>query len=128
MSDTTETTRVGAYQLWQEQGEPEGKDTEHWLRAEWELQEGGKDNAGDGANEGEGSQTGARTYDEATTAFAHNGKVAGAAADAVKAFDNPAEAADMKAAERSGEGIAAAKTRRWRSKSKTGIGSIARAA
>ena len=100
MSDTTQTIRLRAYQLWQEQSEPEGQDTEHWLRAERELS--GADNAGDGV-EGEGSHTGGRAYDEATTAFAHSGKVAAAAADASKALDKPTEAAELKAAERSGK-------------------------
>jgi hypothetical protein len=103
MSDTTQKIRERAYQLWQEEGEPEGQEAEYWLQAERELQEGAMDNAGDGAHEGEGSQRGARASDKATTAFAHSGKVAGAAANAVKALDNPAEAAEMKAAERSGK-------------------------
>jgi Protein of unknown function (DUF2934) len=102
MSDKTQRIRGRAYQLWQEQGEPEGKEAEHWLQAERELHYNGAGCASEDANEGEGSQTGSRAYDEATTAFAHSGKVAAAAADAVKALDNPADAAEMKAAERLG--------------------------
>ena len=42
-----------------------------------------------GANEGEGSQTGARQYNEATRDFVKSGKVKQAAADAAKAVDGP---------------------------------------
>jgi hypothetical protein len=52
MSDKIEQIRLRAYELWQEQGEPEGLATDHWTQAERELTEGG-------ANKGEGSQTGA---------------------------------------------------------------------
>lgn len=42
-----------------------------------------------GANEGEGSQTGARHYNEATRDFVKSGKVKQAAADAARAADGP---------------------------------------
>jgi hypothetical protein len=54
------------------------------------------------ANEGEGSRTAARRYDEAATAFAHSGKVKQAAAAARRAVEGP-EAADLKEAERQGK-------------------------
>jgi hypothetical protein len=81
MSDKTQQIRERAYQLWQEQGEPEDQSVDHWLQAEHELTEGGSHRT----NEGEGSQTGARAYDEAATAFAHGGNVRPAAADAAGA-------------------------------------------
>jgi hypothetical protein len=83
MSDKTQRVRGRAYQLWQVQGEPEGQDVEHWLQAEREYQENRAGSASEGANEAEGSQTGARAYDEAATAFAHGGRVAAAAANGV---------------------------------------------
>ena len=42
-----------------------------------------------GANEGEGSQTGARQYNEATRDFVKSGKVKQAAEDAARAVDGP---------------------------------------
>lgn len=52
MSDRSELIRRRAYQMWEEQGRPEGLDADHWYAAEQELAE-------DAGNEGEGSQTGA---------------------------------------------------------------------
>ena len=40
MSDTRQRTRDRAYQIWEEQGRPEGREAEHWLQAERELHEG----------------------------------------------------------------------------------------
>jgi hypothetical protein len=55
MPDKTQQIRERAYQLWHEQGNPEGLATDHWLQAERELNEGGANSA----NEGKKSQTGA---------------------------------------------------------------------
>jgi hypothetical protein len=52
--------------------------------------------------EGEGSYTGAKTYDDATTKFVKDGKVDKAANEAKRAVDS-AEAADLKAAEAKGK-------------------------
>lgn len=93
MSDKTEQIRERAYQLWQQRGEPEGSDADHWLQAEREIT---------GANEGEGNRTAARAYDDAATAFARSGKVEGAASDAARALDNPAEAKEMREAVEAG--------------------------
>ena len=55
MSDKTQQIRERAYQIWHEQGNPEGLAIDHGLQeAERELNEGGSD----GVNESEGSQTG----------------------------------------------------------------------
>lgn len=50
-------------------------------------------------NEGEGSRTAARRYDQATTAFVESGKVRPAAAAARRAIEGP-EAAELREAER----------------------------
>jgi hypothetical protein len=55
-----------------------------------------------GPNEGEGSQTGARQYNEATREFVANGKVKKAADDAAKAVSGP-EAEALKRAEAEGK-------------------------
>ncbi|MBY0508899.1 MAG: hypothetical protein K2P94_01995, partial [Rhodospirillaceae bacterium] len=71
-------------------------------------------------NEGEGSRTAAREYNEATTEFAKSGKVPAAAAKAKKSFSSPAEAAELARAEAAG--------RRPAKSSKAGKSSKARAA
>lgn len=53
-------------------------------------------------NEGEGSQTGARQYNEATRDFVRQGKVGPAAADAKEAIEGP-EAEDLRKAEQEGK-------------------------
>jgi hypothetical protein len=70
-----------------------------------DIKTGAKHDAGaggSGPNEGEGSQTGAREYNEATRAFVESGKVKAAAEKAEKAIDGP-EAADLKRAEAEGK-------------------------
>jgi hypothetical protein len=55
-----------------------------------------------GPNEGEGSQTGARKYNEATKDFVARGKVGEAAEDAAKAVSGP-EADQLQRAEEEGK-------------------------
>jgi hypothetical protein len=55
-----------------------------------------------GPNEGEGSQTGARQYNEATREFVASGKVKKAAADAAQAVGGP-EGQSLKNAEDEGK-------------------------
>jgi hypothetical protein len=55
-----------------------------------------------GPNEGEGSQTGARRYDDATRTFIASGKVKKAAEEAERAVDGP-EAESLKKAEEAGK-------------------------
>jgi hypothetical protein len=54
-----------------------------------------------GANEGEGSQSGARAYNEATKRFAESGKAGPAARDAAKAIEGK-EGEALRQAEREG--------------------------
>ena len=39
MSSKAQRTRERAYQIWEEEGRPEGREIEHWLQAEGELYE-----------------------------------------------------------------------------------------
>jgi hypothetical protein len=55
-----------------------------------------------GANEGEGSQSGARQYNEETQAFVADGKVKKAADDAAEALNGP-EAGTLEQAEQEGK-------------------------
>jgi hypothetical protein len=38
-TDLEQRIRVRAYELWLEEGKPEGKDKEHWERAKAEIEE-----------------------------------------------------------------------------------------
>jgi hypothetical protein len=40
MSDKVQRIRERAYQIWEQEGRPEDRETEHWLQAERELHEG----------------------------------------------------------------------------------------
>jgi hypothetical protein len=62
----------------------------------------GKDAGGAWPNEGEGSRSGARAYDEATEKFAKSGKVAEKAREARQAVDGP-EGKDLERAEAEGK-------------------------
>ena len=53
--------------------------------------------------EGEGSYSGAKTYDEATAKFVKDGKVNKAAKEAERAVDDSDEAADLASAEAEGK-------------------------
>jgi hypothetical protein len=57
MAYNTDQVRERAYRIWEEQGRPEGRETDHWLEAERQLHEG---HGAESANEVENSQTAAR--------------------------------------------------------------------
>ena len=103
MSDQREQNiRDRAHQKWIEDGQPEGRDLDHWLKAETELF--GEVQADHTAkNEGEGSYTAGRAYNTETEKFAKSGRVAEKAREAAKALDGP-EAAELKRAEKVGKG------------------------
>ncbi len=56
-----------------------------------------------GKNEGEGSRTAAKAYNDKTTAFAQSGKVEERAEKAKQSLSDPKEAAELKAAEKAGK-------------------------
>jgi hypothetical protein len=56
-----------AYQIWEQEGRPEGCDLRHWLQAEQEL---GSDHNGNGAGAPENGAAAAARYDELGTAQA----------------------------------------------------------
>jgi hypothetical protein len=72
MTDNTHQVRERAYRIWEEQGRPEGRETDHWFEAERQLHEG---QGAESANEGKGSQTGAREDNRDTTQTAQSGRV-----------------------------------------------------
>jgi len=73
-----------AYRLWETEGRPEGRDQDHWVRAERET-EGGPTQA----NEGEGNRTAARAYNRKAKQFAETGPVEAQAKKAKADLDGP---------------------------------------
>jgi hypothetical protein len=31
--------RIRAYEIWEQEGRPEGRDVDHWLQAKWEIEQ-----------------------------------------------------------------------------------------
>jgi hypothetical protein len=92
-ADKYETIRRRAYEIWERNGRPEGRDDAHWREAEAELAA-----AGDLGNEGEGNKTAALAFDHAQTEFAQSPgseKLGEAAREALQG----SEGADLKSAE-----------------------------
>src|SRR4051794_11762719 len=95
MNDEDIAVQERAHQIWIDEGRPEGRAVEHWCEAERQLRSG--------RNEGEGSQTGARDYNESTREFVETGWVEAAAQEAADALDDPGEGAQLRAAEEKGK-------------------------
>jgi hypothetical protein len=100
-----DTQRIGerAYEIWISEGRPEGRDLDHWHRAEWELQT-------EGANAGhdEAGLAAALEYDRDVKDFDHNGKVERSAHEAENALEGP-ESEERKKAEAVGKSRSKAK-------------------
>jgi Protein of unknown function (DUF2934) len=94
--DRRKRTEERAYELWQREGQPEGRHLEHWLAAERE------DASGEEANEGEGNRTAAREYNRDTRDFVESGEVETKAREAEEALDGP-EAKELAEAEEAGK-------------------------
>ena len=95
--DKSQRVRERAYQIWIEEGRPEGRDREHWFRAEREV-EGDEahlshDQAGLGA---------AKKYDERAKNFSENAAVGKKAREAEQSVSG-AEAEELKKAEATGK-------------------------
>jgi Protein of unknown function (DUF2934) len=91
--DTYEAIRRRAYEIWERNGRPEGRDDEHWREAEAELAA-----AGDQGNEGEGNKTAALVFDKAQAEFAQSGNPEKLGEAARQALEG-SEGADLTAAE-----------------------------
>jgi len=91
-----------AHRQWELEGRPAGRDLDHWLQAERELEEtsptasaaAGEAAADAGAsgqaNEGEGNRTATRAYNRKARQFAEAGPVERQAERAVADLDGPA--------------------------------------
>ncbi len=102
--------RDRAHQKWLEDGQPEGRDLDHWLKAEIELF-GDLQTEQAAKVEGEGSYTASRAYNTETEKFAKSGQVKEKAREAAKALDGP-EAAELKRAEKVGKSRSKGEDRR----------------
>jgi len=83
-----------AYRLWETEGQPAGRDLEHWVRAEREEADADPSQA----NEGEGNRTAARAYNRKAKQFAATGPVKAQARKAAADLDGP-EAGALREAE-----------------------------
>jgi len=79
-----------AYRLWQTEGQPQGRDLDHWVQAEREVSSTQAETSGSTqANEGEGNRTAARAYNRKAKQFAENGPVEQQARKAKADLDGP---------------------------------------
>ena len=85
-NDLEHRIRHRAYQLWVDDGQPDGLALDYWLKAQSEI-------------EGEGRQTAARAYNSEAAKFAKSGQVEAKAKEARDAVDGP-EGTELKRAER----------------------------
>lgn len=72
-----------AYRLWETEGQPQGRDLEHWVRAESEVEQPTQQ------NEGEGNRTATRAYNRKAKQFAETGPVEAQAQKAKADLDGP---------------------------------------
>jgi hypothetical protein len=81
-----------AHRLWEEEGQPAGRDVDHWVRAEREVNDPGQEPTGSSTqeNEGEGNRTATRAYNSKAKAFAERGPVEQQARKAKADLDGPA--------------------------------------
>jgi len=90
--------REWAYDLWEKEGRPTGRDLDHWLEAERRERTAAPSQQ---ANEGEGNRTAAREFNREQQAFAQKGPVEQKAREAESALGG-AERKSLKKAERAG--------------------------
>lgn len=84
-----------AYRLWEKEGQPSGRDLDHWVEAEREV----SDTKGPPQqNEGEGNRTATRAYNRKAKQFAETGPVERQARKAKADLDGP-EGDALRAAE-----------------------------
>jgi hypothetical protein len=93
-----------AYRLWEMEGQPQGRDLDHWVRAEHEIggSAPGEPKVSTQANEGEGNRTATRAYNRRAKQFAETGPVERQARKAKADFDGP-QGAELREAERVGK-------------------------
>jgi hypothetical protein len=85
-----------AYQIWERKGRPQGRDLEHWLEAECELEANNDRN--DRVNHEEAGLVAARAYNRDVQEFGRHENVEAKAQEARHAIEGP-EAPELKRAE-----------------------------
>jgi Protein of unknown function (DUF2934) len=115
MDEDMERVSSKAYEIWEQEGKPDGRALDHWLEAERHVlgQTGDGDQQdrkgpGPSANEGEGNRTAARQHNEAQQRFVRSGKVENKAREAQKAIEGD-EGKELRKAELVGRQRAAEK-------------------
>jgi hypothetical protein len=96
-SDFIHKVRERAYQIWEREGCPEGRENEHWHRAEQEL----ADEDASGSSPDAGGQAAAHEYDHHAGKFGKTGQAEAQARAARESVDRP-QAEDLKRAEAAG--------------------------
>jgi hypothetical protein len=91
-----------AYRLWETEGQPAGRDLEHWVQAEREFEGSNSATNSAQANEGEGNRTAARAYNRKAKQFAEAGPVEKQARKAKADLDGP-QGDELRAAETAGK-------------------------
>jgi hypothetical protein len=89
--DRRQTISEKAYRLWEMEGQPQGRELDHWVRAESEVGGPSQDESGAStqANEGEGNRTATRAYNRKAKQFAETGPVESQARKAKADLDGP---------------------------------------
>lgn len=104
MSDKPSRIHEHAYHLWEKAGRPHGRDLEHWLEAERELNEqagGGRNQTGETASDPHGIHA-AERYNREVKESVSAGKSERAAQEAKQALEGPEREA-LKRAEEAGK-------------------------
>jgi hypothetical protein len=93
--------RERAHQLWEQEGQPAGRDVDHWIAAEQHIDRESSPTPESQPNEGEGNRTAARGYNRKAKAFAETGPV-DRQARAAKADREGPKGDELRAAEAAG--------------------------
>jgi hypothetical protein len=98
--------RIRAYQIWERKGRPQGRDLEHWLEAERELE---AEDRKPRAKKEEAGLEAARAYNRDVQEFGRHENVEAKAQEAKHAIES-AEASELERAEAVGKSRSRSKT------------------
>jgi len=97
--------RDRAYQIWEDEGHPDGFAVEHWVRAEREILNGANESGQIGFDAGSSDKEGiaaAREYERGVKKFEARGEAEAKAEEAERAIEGP-EREGLKSAEQVGK-------------------------
>jgi hypothetical protein len=107
VDEKIDQVRNRAYQIWERKGRPQGRDLEHWLEAERELE--AEDERNHGAKKEEAGLEAARAYNRDVQEFGRHENVEAKAQEAKHAIES-AEASELERAEAVGKSRSRSKT------------------